>query len=198
MGEVLEFLDCRTPDAWFEQAPAHLSELLIDHANCEKKAAGTALSLLYRYVDRPELLRTLSRLAREELRHFEQVLTHLAAREIDYVHLSASRYAAGLRAAVRPREPERLVDTLLVGAIVEARSCERFVGLIEVLPEGLGGFYRRLLDSEARHYGQYLGLARRYAEAPIDESLERLLALDRELITAPDKEFRFHSGPLVQ
>ena len=193
---VLEFLGGRTPALWFEQAPQHLSELLIDHANCEKKAAGTALSLLYRYVDKPDLLRTLSRLAREELRHFEQVHEILIARGIEYTHLGSSRYVAGLRKAVRQGEPGRLVDTLLTGAVVEARSCERFLGLMNVLPAELAGFYERLLASEARHFKQYLKLAERYATEPVDDRLDVILKLDAELISAPDTDFRFHSGPL--
>lgn len=196
LDAVLDFLNCRTPVAWFQQAPDHLSELLVDHANCEKKAASTALSLLYRYVDKPDLLKTLSKLAREELRHFEQVLSHLESRKIDYVHLSASRYAAGMRALVRTSEPEKLTDTLLVGAIVEARSCERFMGLIDVLPDDLAGFYQRLLDSEARHFGQYLSLAERYASTAFDDKLAELLERDADLIQAADVAFRFHSGPL--
>ena len=192
---VLEFLYCRTPATWLEEAAARLDILLIDHANCEKKAAGTALSLLYRYVDKPVLLRTLSRLAREELRHFEQVQGYLEARAIDYVHIGPSRYAGTLRRLIRPSEPERLVDTLLVGAVVEARSCERFLGLIDVLPEDLAAFYRKLLDSEARHFRQYLELARRYARAPFEEALDALLTRDVELVTEPDPVFRFHSGP---
>ena len=197
LSEVLAFLPCRTPPAWFEQAPAHLPELLVDHANCEKKAASAALSLLYRYVDRPELLMVLSKLAREELKHFEQVHAHLLERQIKYVQLSASRYAAGLHKLVDGSEPQRLVDTLLIGAIVEARSCERFLGLVEVLPEDLAGFYRRLLDSEARHFRQYLDLAGRYAPAPFDDRLGELLAADEALVGATDTEFRFHSGPLA-
>jgi tRNA-(ms[2]io[6]A)-hydroxylase len=193
---VLDFLPVRTPQSWFDQAVDHLDLLLIDHANCEKKAASTALSLLYRYVDRPELLMTLSRLAREELRHFEQVHEHLETRAIAYVHVSPSRYASGLKSLVRAQEPERLIDTLIMGAIVEARSCERFLGLMEVLPDDLAGFYGRLLDSEARHFDQYLTLARRYAETPIEAKLEAMLKKDAELMTAPDTEFRFHSGPL--
>ncbi len=196
IDEVLAFLPVRTPDRWFEQATEHLDELLIDHANCEKKAAGNALSLLYRYVDRPELLQALSRLAREELRHFEQVHEILERRSIPYVHLSASRYAGGLKSLIRDREPERLVDTLLMGAIVEARSCERFLGLIEVLPADLADFYRKLLESEARHFKQYLGLAEQYALEPVTGALEALLARDAELISEPDPVFRFHSGPL--
>ncbi|MEM8769356.1 MAG: tRNA isopentenyl-2-thiomethyl-A-37 hydroxylase MiaE, partial [Pseudomonadota bacterium] len=169
----------------------------VDHANCEKKAAGTALSLLYRYVDKAELLKRLSRLAREELRHFEQVHGHLEARQIPYVHLSPSRYARGLRTELRNSEPERLIDTLLTGAVVEARSCERFLGLIEVLDDELGRFYEKLLASEARHFEDYLKLAERYATAPIGPTLDALLARDAELISAPDTEFRFHSGPLA-
>lgn len=192
---IAEFLPCATPDAWFRAAAARLPELLIDHANCEKKAAGTALSLLYRYVDRPELLRRLSRLAREELRHFEQVLQIMQTRGIEYVNLSPSRYAGSLRALVRTSEPGRLVDVLLLGAIVEARSCERFAGLVAVLPQDLAEFYADLLASEARHFRHYLALAERYADGPVTARLELLLAEEARLVTAPDTDLRFHSGP---
>jgi len=195
--EIRDFLACATPDAWFQQAPAHLDTLLVDHANCEKKAASTALGMLYRYVDRPELLYRLSRLAREELRHFEQVHALMADRGVAYVPLTSSRYAAGLMARVRPGEPGRLIDTLLVGAVVEARSCERFAGLVAVLPEDVASLYAGLLASEARHFRHYLDLARRYADGPIDDRLDGMLAADAELVTSPDSEFRFHSGPLA-
>ena len=198
LNRVTGFLGTRTPDAWFRQAPEHLDELLIDHANCEKKAAGTALSLLYRYVDRPELLMTLSRLAREELRHFEQVHEFLERRNITYVHLSPSRYASGLKAVARTEEPGRLVDILVMGAVVEARSCERFLGLIGVLPADLAAFYEKLLDSEARHFEQYLTLAERYSHDPIDAVVDRMLGRDAELVSLPDEHFRFHSGPLAE
>lgn len=194
--DVLTFLRCRTPERWFEQATEHVDELLIDHANCEKKAAGNALSLIYRYVDRPELLRVLSRLAREELKHFEQVLAVMQARRVAYVHLTPSRYAAGLRGLVRTSEPARLIDILLMGAIVEARSCERFCGLLTVLPDDLGRFYAKLLASEARHFRGYLALAHCYAKEPFDDQLGRMLDRDAELIRQPDRAFRFHSGPL--
>ena len=196
IDEVLRFLPCRTPPLWFAQAGDRLETLLIDHANCEKKAASTALGMLYRYVDRPELLQRLSRLAREELRHFEQVHTVMEARGIRYRHLAAGRYAGGLVALVRSEEPQRLVDALLVGAIVEARSCERFAGLVDVLPRDLAGLYAGLLASEARHFGHYLDLARRYADEPVEARLDGLLAVESALVTAPDTEFRFHSGPL--
>ncbi len=196
LDRVLRFLRCRSPGIWFDQAAEELPLLLIDHANCEKKAAGTALSLLYRYVDRPELLFRMSRLAREELRHFEQVHALIRARGIDYVHVTPSRYAASLMARVRRSEPFRLVDTLLVGAVVEARSCERFAGLVDVVPAALADLYAGLLASEARHFEHYLDLARRYAPEPVEEKLDELLRADAELCTAPDREFRFHSGPV--
>jgi tRNA-(ms[2]io[6]A)-hydroxylase len=196
LDEVLRFLPCTTPDDWFRQAGEHLDTLLIDHANCEKKAASTALGMLYRYVDRPELLYRLSRLAREELRHFEQVHEVMQQRGIRYRHLTPSRYAAGLMAAVRADEPNRLVDTLLAGAIVEARSCERFAGLVRVVPDDLATLYQGLLASEARHFRHYLDLARRYADTPVEPRLNELLEVDAELTTTPDSLFRFHSGPL--
>ncbi|MXW51206.1 MAG: tRNA-(ms[2]io[6]A)-hydroxylase [Gammaproteobacteria bacterium] len=196
--EAQRFLACPTPDAWLENALAHLPTLLIDHANCEKKAAGTALGLLYRYVDKPSLLQKLSRLAREELRHFEQVLELMVGQGVDYIHLSPSRYASSLHQLTSREEPQRLVDSLLVGAIIEARSCERFLRLSEVAPAPLSGFYARLLDSEARHFRDYLNLAERYADTPLTPRLERFLAAETALITNPDSEFRFHSGPLPQ
>ena len=122
ISELLSFLPCPTPEAWIQAALADQVTLLIDHANCEKKAAATAMSLLHRHTDNPRLMHKMSRLAREELRHFEQVLSHLARLDIPYEHLSASRYAGELRRLVRTREPERLVDTLLVGAIVDERE----------------------------------------------------------------------------
>lgn len=194
---VQGFLTCATPAAWFEQAGRHLEELLIDHANCEKKAASTALGMLYRYVDRPQLLHRLSRLAREELRHFEQVHDLMMRRGVTYRHLSPSRYARGLMGHVGAAEPERLVDTLLVGAIVEARSCERFAGLVPVVPEDVARLYAGLLESEARHFHHYLDLAQRYSDKSVDARLTQLLDVETALITDPDCEFRFHSGPVA-
>jgi len=195
LEEVVRFLPCATPPAWFTEAPRHLETLLVDHAHCEKKAASTALAMLYRYVDRPELLTLLTRLAREELRHFEQVHSLMRARGISYRHLTPSRYAGGLMAHVRPEEPHRLVDTLLVGALVEARSCERFAGLAEVVPTDLARLYSGLLAAEARHFRHYLDLARRYADGPLEPRLNALREVEADLVCAPDTEFRFHSGP---
>ena len=198
IDHIIDFLPCATPRAWIAAAilPDNLPALLVDHANCEKKAASTALNLIYRYVEHPRLLAKMSRLAREELRHFEQVLALMAKRGIAYPQLSASRYAGELHRLVRKQEPARLVDTLLVGAVIEARSCERFAALVPELDDELAAFYASLLKSESRHYQDYLKLAREQAgEDEIAERLDRILSKERELVEAEDSEFRFHSGP---
>jgi len=192
------FLLCETPDAWLAGVPEQLDTLLIDHANCEKKAASTALNLIYRYVDRPDLMMKLSKLAREELRHFEQVLAILKKRNVEYAHVSPARYAGELRHQVRTHEPARLVDILIVSAIVEARSCERFSRVMTVVDKELGDFYGSLLKSEQRHFEVYLQLAQRFSETDIDDRVTVFLEADRELVEAPDKEFRFHSGPVTE
>lgn len=194
MQPVLEFLPCRTPDAWVETALDNIPVLLIDHANCEKKAASTALNLMYRYTDNFELLNKMSRLAREELRHFEQVVAILKKRSIDYVFVSASEYAAGLMKSVRKTEPGKQIDTLIVGAIIEARSCERFAKLAPHLDKELADFYIGLLKSEARHYQDYLLLAKKASDKPIEDRIEVFLDLDKSLIQGRSDEFRFHSG----
>ena len=121
--ELVKFLPCESPKAWLDWALENQTLLLNDHAHCEKKAASTAMSLMYRYVDRDNLLHKMSRLAREELLHFEQVHKLMRKRGVAYEHLTASRYADGLRKHIRTHEPARLVDTLIIGAFVEARSC---------------------------------------------------------------------------
>ncbi len=191
---VTEFLLCPTPDTWVTAALQDQATMLIDHAHCEKKAASTAFSLMYRYAKRYDLLQKVSRLAREELRHFEQVLKIMQQRGIDYGHLSPGRYAKGMSAGIRESEPQRLIDTLIVCGIIEARSCERFAVLIPHLDEELKAFYTSLLKSEARHYADYITLAREYAQESIDERVVYFLEKERELIASPDDKFRFHSG----
>ena len=194
LDEIKLFLGCETPQAWIDVALAQQPLMLIDHAHCEKKAASTAMTLMFRYVDRPDLLRKMSRLAREELIHFEQVLAIMEDRGIEYVHLSASRYAAKLREIVRTHEPGRLVDIMIIGAFVEARSCERFAKLAPFLDAELERFYTSLLKSEGRHYQDYLHLAQSYSPEPIEERIEQFRQIETELILSEDSEFRFHSG----
>ena len=169
LDQIHDFLPCKTPQRWIENALANQDLMLIDHAHCEKKAASTALSLMYRYVDNTDLLNRMSRLAREELRHFEQVLAIMKKRGVSYGHLSPARYAAGLRQEVRTEDPGRLVDVLIVGAIIEARSCERFAALAPHLDATLSDFYTGLLKSEARHYRDYLTLAEQAAGNSVED-----------------------------
>ncbi len=194
-GRLVEFLGLPTPAAWLAAAGERLPELLLDHANCELKAASSALALIYRYPGRDELVWRMSRLAREELRHFEQVRRLMAARRIPFRRLSASRYASTLHEAVRREEPLRLVDSLLVGALIEARSCERFAALVPLLPGDLADFYRGLLRSEARHFEQYLAFAEAAADRALAARLGELRAIENGIIAKPDTDFRFHSGP---
>ena len=192
---INKFLFCSTPSSWLEAAKQNIPTLLIDHANCEKKAASTALNLIYRYVDKPKLLLQMSKLAREELRHFEQVVTLINKRNLDYTQLSSSRYAGELRKSVRTFEPARLLDTLIVSAIVEARSCERFASLAPLLEDDLSRFYSELLKSEERHFRVYLDLAETISEDfPLKKRIEFFLEEDCRLIQSEDADFRFHSG----
>ena len=194
---IAAFLSTPTPEAWLVEASGRLPEMLLDHANCELKAASTALGFLYRYPERTALAQRMSRLAREELRHFEQVRSIMDDMSIPFERLSASRYAGSLREAVRQEEPYKLLDMLLIGALIEARSCERFAKIAPRLPERLGRFYGGLLASEARHFEHYVAFAKSecgVAEAEIDKRLEELKAIEAALVCDPDDEFRFHSG----
>lgn len=194
LAPIYDFLHCETPDEWVSVALQNQDILLIDHANCEKKAAATAMSLMTRYLDRQALLICCARLAREELHHFEQVIELMHKRNVPYVYLSASRYATGLLKHTRHSEPETLVDKLIIGAYIEARSCERFAKIAPSLDEELRRFYISLLRSEARHYADYLDLAREYAGRDISDRIAEIGRIEAELILAPDEQFRFHSG----
>ncbi len=195
LPDIHQFLGCRTPDAWVQAALADQDTLLIDHKNCEFKAASTALSLIAKYHGHVDLINMMSRLAREELVHHEQVMRLIKKRKVELRQLSAGRYASALRKVVRNHEPVKLVDTLVVGAFIEARSCERFEALVPHLDEELGRFYFGLLKSEARHFQSYLKLAYQYGDAAdIAQVIERVRAAEQELIESADVEFRFHSG----
>jgi len=194
LPEITQFLRCPTPQAWIDQALENPEILLIDHANCEKKAAGTALTMLFRYVEKEALQDKLSRLAREELRHFEQVAALMKKRGVRYRPLSASLYAQRMHAHIRKNEPGKLIDSLIVGAYIEARSCERFYCLAPYLDQELQDFYLSLLESEARHYQDYLKMAEQYAKEPIAERVALFAEVERQAILTPDAEFRFHSG----
>ena len=192
---VVSILRAPTPETWVAAAVERWREMLVDHANCEKKAASTAIALMFAYPEDHALAMALSRLAREELRHFEQVQKMMLTLGVEVERQQPGRYASGLRSVIRTSEPGRKLDLLLSGALIEARSSERFRLLSGRLQQPLGGFYASLERSEARHFELYVNLAR--AEAP-DQWQERLGPLadrEAELATAADPVFRFHSGP---
>ncbi len=196
LEELRQFLYCDTPVEWLDAAVANKPLLLIDHANCEKKAAATAMNLMYRYPGHSDLLHKMSQLAREELLHFEQVVDLMAERGVTYSKLSPSRYAGKLRSIIGKRGNE-LVDTLIIGAYIEARSCERFAAIAPRFEESdpaLAKFYRSLLKSEGRHYRDYLGLANQYARSDIESRIREFGEMEKELICSADEELRFHSG----
>ncbi|MCE9684996.1 tRNA isopentenyl-2-thiomethyl-A-37 hydroxylase MiaE [Shewanella sp. AS16] len=251
LAPISAFLQCDTPDAWIAAAarPENLSALLIDHCNCELKAAQTAMFLLRKYaLDKPsgeallawakpyeefvyhkdrdltaflardskkneaiavlvpreqlamtvDIIGPMVRLIKEEFHHFEQVLELMQRRDIGYQNVRAARYAKGLMGQVRTHEPATLVDKLIVGAYIEARSCERFAKLAPHLDDELKRFYVSLLRSEARHFRDYLSLAQAIAGEDIGERVAHFGRLEAELIQASDTEFHFHSGAPAQ
>lgn len=246
---VQSFLLCATPEAWLLAAarPEQRQTLLVDHCNCELKAAQTAIVMMRRYAltdesseevknwtksyeeyvyllrgtgyapnkkallqseltvkDDTELCRDLVRkmiaLIKEELQHFEQVVSLMQQQGVEYVRLSASRYAGQLIKQVRTYEPAAFVDKLIIGAIIEARSCERFALLAPRLNTEMGQFYFRLLKSEARHFQDYLTLAKQVASdddrlaQTFAARVQQLLECEAQLIQSTDSHFRFHSG----
>ncbi len=239
---IQSFLNCPTSDKWlnFAKQPEQMAVLLVDHANCELKAAQTAMLLLRRYaVDKDsseallgwlkpfedfvyrkvgngdfsqhvnlskklisksnfehgdQLIDKMVMLIKEELHHFQQVLEIMQSRQIEYGNLTASRYAKGMMKHVRTHEPAKLIDTLICGAYIEARSCERFAMLAPHLDKELETFYVSLLRSEARHFEDYLALAKCVAGHDIAERIAYFSKVEETLINYPDAEFRFHSG----
>ncbi|MBS0910538.1 tRNA isopentenyl-2-thiomethyl-A-37 hydroxylase MiaE [Tatumella sp. JGM118] len=243
---LLQFLHCRTPQAWIDEAsrPENLPLLLTDHLTCELKAAQTAAWLIRKYVaDKPgaetlmrwlapyedfvyrehpdsdfihahrhlgknitrhdafpgadDLIDKMVLLIKEELHHFYQVLEIMQSRGIEYHKITASRYAKGLLREVTTHEPDTLIDKLICGAYIEARSCERFYALAPYLEPGLASFYRSLLRSEARHYQDYLALAWQISPYDITDRIRTIGETEARLITDADSELRFHSGPLI-
>ena len=187
-----------TPQAWIARACGSADILLIDHANCEKKAASTALALMFAYAEDLELTDRLSRLAREELRHYEQVAKLIKSLGIAPRRLTPGRYAEALRRLVAKTEPQREVDLMVCGAFIEARSCERFAALGPQIGGAAGDLFHGLHGAEARHYKIYLDLARRAAHRAgiaLAPRIEEFAACEADLITTHDEVFRFHSGP---
>lgn len=188
-------LHAPTPSRWLDQVSASLDELLIDHAHCEKKAAGVAMNLLFAYVDKVELVRALSGIVQEELSHFHLVLDLLERRAIRFRKLPASQYAQRLHRLATKQEPMRAVDRLLIAALIEARSCERFALLRDHLPDAeLAAFFGNLFESEARHHSTYVRLARLFApEDRVNARLAELAVEEARIIEEGEASPRMHS-----
>jgi tRNA-(ms[2]io[6]A)-hydroxylase len=180
---------------WLAQVDAHLDDILIDHAHCEKKAAGVAMNLLFSYVDHVPLARAMTEIVNEELAHFQLVLDLLERRGIRFRKLSPSSYGQRLHALVRKEEPARAVDRLLVAGLIEARSCERFAVLRDHLADAeLQDFYGSLFESEARHHATYVRLAcDMAAEETVRERLHWIAAEEAAIISQGDPVARMHS-----
>jgi len=187
-----------TPRSWCEHAAREWRLLLVDHANCEKKAASTALALMFAYPEDQSLSLAMARLAREELRHFEQVQKLMQQLGVPMVRMAPGRYAGALRAQLATGEPQRKLDLLLAGALIEARSCERFEAVAPLLHAPLAEFYAGLAESERRHAGLYVELAEAAGgaegKAALHARLAELAAVEARLVQDPDPQFRFHSG----
>ncbi len=194
----MSLLAAATPQAWVEAAAEGWRELLVDHANCEKKAASSALALIFAYPEDVPMSRALSRLAREELRHFEQVSQMMQRLQVPFERQRPGRYATGLRAALRQHEPVRRLDLMCAYALIEARSAERFTLLAAKLAPPLDEFYRSLHAAEERHFELYVQLALRAPgvdQATVRGRLAELAQVEAALATSPDEQLRFHSGP---
>lgn len=192
---TIKFLKQPTSTAWVELAIANLDTILLDHSHCERKAAGVALNMMFRYPSYRELVRTLTAIAQEELAHFDQVNQWLDKRGIPLGPLGAPPYGSQLNAQIRRHEPERLLDMLLVSGLIEARSHERLGLLANHIEEAeLAAFYRGLMASEARHYGAYWILATTYFETDIvNQRLEELAEFESNLLAELHPQPRIHS-----
>ncbi|NJM74058.1 MAG: tRNA-(ms[2]io[6]A)-hydroxylase [Scytonema sp. RU_4_4] len=192
---TINALKTSTSFAWVEQATSNLDTILLDHSQCERKAAGVALNMIFRYPSNAKMVRELTKIAREELEHFELVNQWLERRNIPLRPLQPPPYGAGLKAQIRPKEPERFLDSLLVSGLIEARSHERLGLLAAHCPEPeLAKFYHSLMASEARHYGVYWVLADTYFDREIVmQRLDELAVVESELLANLHPEPRIHS-----
>jgi tRNA-(ms[2]io[6]A)-hydroxylase len=190
-------LQSTSSERWLAQVRGHLNELLIDHAHCEKKAAGTAMNLLFAYVENHDLTRAMTEIVQEELTHFHQVLDILKQRGVRFRRLKPSNYGGQLHELIRKNEPGYAIDRLLVAGLIEARSCERFGLLREHLAQDdpqLAAFYDSLFESEARHHSTYVRLAKAYAsDDEVHARLDELAAAEARIIATGDQLPRMHS-----
>lgn len=182
-------------ERWLIQVQENLPEILIDHAHCEKKAAGCAMNLIFAYVENYELCQEMVEIVNEELEHFQRVLDLLSRRGIKFKRQVPSTYGRRLNELVRKDEPAKAIDRLLVAGLIEARSCERFDLLRKHVDDAeLSEFYHELFESEARHYTSYVRLAKMYGnEKVVMDRLSELADLEAEIIASGDPIPRMHS-----
>jgi tRNA-(ms[2]io[6]A)-hydroxylase len=183
------------PSRWLTHVRQHLDELLIDHAHCERKAASTAMSLMNSYVEDRELCDEMQRIVIEELEHYAQVLALLDRRAIAFRRLKPGPYGRELNRLVRPAEPHRAIDRLLVAGLIEARSCERFDLLRHHVDDSeLAEFYGSLFESEARHHTTYVRLAEHFqTRDAVRERLRELASAEAGIIAVGSPLPRMHS-----
>ena len=195
VATTIKILDRPTSDRWIQQALGNIDTILLDHSHCEKKAASIAINMMFRYPAHRQLVKQLTAIAKEELEHYEQVNQWLDRKGIALAPLNAPPYGSKLKAQIRHQEPDRLLDSLLVSALIEARSHERLGLLGQHCPEPeLAQFYRGLMASEARHYGIYWVLATQYCDrAAVDKRLEELSIIESEILATLYHEPRIHS-----
>lgn len=188
-------LHSASSERWLAQVDSNLKDILIDHAHCEQKAAATAMNLMFDYVENEELCREMSAIVIEELEHFQLVVDLIKARGIRFYRMKPGTYGRNLKELARRQEPHKAVDHLLIAALIEARSCERFVLLRDHLhDEQLSEFYGSLYESEARHHSTYVRLAKHYApEDEVDARLEELAAAEAAIIEVGCELPRVHS-----
>ncbi len=188
-------LQSATHERWLRQVGEHLDQILIDHAHCEKKAAGTAMNLLVAYIENQDLCRAMTEIVNEELAHFHLVIDLLNRRGIRFRRQTPSQYGRRLNDLVRKQEPQRAVDKLLVAGLIEARSCERFDLLRKHIQDReLADFYDSLFESEARHHSTYVRLAKHYASDDVVHARLKELAAEEARIIAEGEELpRMHS-----
>ena len=194
----IRWLAAPTSWSWLEEANGHLDHLLIDHAHCERKAAGSAVQMMFRYLCEPGLAEALSPIAQEELEHFDRVLAVVKQRGRYLEPLPSPDYGATLAKAIRKGEPNRMLDSFLVAGLIEARSHERMALLADhCRDQDLRQLYSDLLVSEARHFGQYWLLCeQRWDRALITQRLEQLAMVEVEALTGQLKQpedVRMHS-----
>jgi tRNA-(ms[2]io[6]A)-hydroxylase len=188
-------LHAPTPKRWLDQVRPALDELLIDHAHCEKKAAGVALNFLFSYPEQVTIARDLAEIVQEEITHFTLVLDLLQRRQIPFRKLHPGGYGRKLAELAAHEEPMKAVDRMLIAALIEARSCERFALLRDNLDdEELSDFFGSLFESEARHHATYVRLAKEFAaETTVRERLKILAEEEAKIIVIGDNLPRMHS-----